>query len=196
MRHRVVQMLRLLTAGLLLMFCSQVGMAQLNADCTVSVLNRTVRVNPDGSWVLPNVPANFGQVKARATCVRNGVTISGESDYFTIPANGAVNLPAIILGAATPIPNALGIGPANPSFTSAGQTIQLVVTAALPYNTTKDVSAGSTGTNYTSSNPAIATVNANGLVTAVSSGTVVIQASNDGATGITKATVLLSNVDS
>src|SRR6185369_5274695 len=180
----------------LIVLCAAHGvLAQLNQDCTVSVLNRTVQVNADGSWVLPNVPANFGQVKARATCVRNGITISGESDYFTIPANGAVNLPAIILGAATPIPNALGIGPANPSFTSAGQTIQLAVTATFPDNTTKDVSAGSTGTNYTSSNPAIATVSANGLVTAVSSGTVVIQASNDGATGIIKATVLLSNVD-
>ncbi len=195
MRIRIPHLLRVIGVVLFLLCAAHGVLAQLNQDCTVSVLNRTVQVNPDGSWVLPNVPANFGQVKARATCVRNGVTISGESDYFTIPANGAVNLPAIILGAATPIPSALGIGPANPSFTSAGQMIQLVVTATFSDNSTEDVSAGSTGTNYTSSNPAIATVNANGLVTAISSGTVVLQASNDGATGITKATVLLSNVD-
>lgn len=195
MRIRIPHLLRV-TGVVLVLLCAAHGvLAQLNQDCTVSVLNRTVSVNPDGSWVLPNVPANFGQVKARATCVRNGITISGESDYFTIPANGAVNLPTIILGAPTAIPTALGIGPANPSFTAAGQTIQLVVTATYPDNSTKDVSAASTGTNYTSSNPAIATVNANGLVTAVSSGTVVLQASNDGATGIIKATVLLSNVD-
>jgi hypothetical protein len=195
MKMRMPHFLRVAGVVLVVLCAAHGVLAQLNQDCTVSVLNRTVQVNGDGSWVLPNVPANFGQVKARATCVRNGITISGESDYFTIPANGAVNLPAIILGAATPIPNALGIGPANPSFTSAGQTIQLAVTAIFPDNSTKDLSAGSTGTNYTSSNAAIATVNANGLVTAVSSGTVVIQASNDGATGIIKATVLLSNVD-
>lgn len=195
MRIKAPHLLRV-TGVVLVLLCAAHGvLAQLNQDCTVSVLNRTVLVNPDGSWVLPNVPANFGQVKARATCVRNGVTISGESDYFTIPANGAVNLPTIILGAASAIPTALGIGPANPSFTSAGQTIQLVVTATYPDNSTKDLSAANTGTNYTSSNPAIATVSANGLVTAVSSGTVVLQASNDGATGIIKATVLLSNVD-
>ena len=41
--------------------------AQLNQNCTVSVLNRNVPVNADGTWVLPNVPANFGTVKARAT---------------------------------------------------------------------------------------------------------------------------------
>jgi len=189
-------MLRILAAGLLLMLCSQVGVAQLNEDCTVSVLNRTVRVNPDGSWVLPNVPANFGKVKARATCVRNGITTSGESDYFTIPANGAVNLPEIVMGSTTPIPASLGITPATPSLTTAGETVQLAVTARYPDNSTRDVSAASTGTNYTSSNPAIATVSADGLVTAVASGTVVLQATNDGATGIIRATVVLSNVDS
>src|SRR5215213_588449 len=191
-------MLQMFVAGLLLMFCSVVGLAQsqLNQDCMVSVLNRTVRVNADGSWVLPNVPANFGQVKARATCVRNGVTSSGESDYFTIPANGTVNLPTIVMGSTTPIPAALTLTPVNPSFTTLGQTIQLQVTAKYPDNSTRDISAASAGTNYTTSNPAIASVSANGLVTAVASGTVVLQASNDGGTGIIRATVVLSNVDS
>src|SRR5438067_8932087 len=90
------------------------AMAQLNQNCTVSVLNRNVPVNPDGTWVLPNVPANFGQVKARATCVQNGFTTFGESAFFTIPANGAVNLPAITLGTSTPIPVSLGIAQASP----------------------------------------------------------------------------------
>jgi len=87
--------------------------AQLNQNCTVSVLNRTVPVNPDGTWVLPNVPANFGQVKARATCIQNGLTVFGESDFFIVPANGAVNLPSIILGSSTPIPTSLTIAPSS-----------------------------------------------------------------------------------
>jgi len=160
------------------------ALAQLNQNCTVSVLNRTVPVNADGSWVLPNIPANFGQVKARATCIQNGVTIFGESGFFTIPANQAVNLPAITLGATTPIPVSLAIATSGSPLTSAGQTVQLVVTATYPDGSTKDVSAASAGTNYTISNSAIATIAAGGLVTAVSSGTVVIQANNDGATGI------------
>src|ERR1041384_13939 len=109
MRRIASQVLRVGVVCAFVFCVAQTALAQLNEDCTVSVLNRTVRVNPDGSWVLPNVPANFGQVKARATCVRNGVTTSGESDYFTIPANGAVNLPNIVLGAATQIPSALVI---------------------------------------------------------------------------------------
>ena len=146
--------------------------------------------------MLPNIPANFGQVKARATCVRNGVTTSGESAFFTIPANGAVNLPSIVLNSTTQIPTSLALTPPTPTLTAVGQTTQLTVTATYPDNSTRDVTAGSTGTNYITSNPAIATVNANGLVTAVTSGTVVIQATNDGSTGIIRANVVLSNVDS
>src|SRR5262245_42013159 len=117
----------------MLLLCAAPGAhAQLHQDCTVSVLNRNVRVNPDGSWVLPNVPANFGQVGARATCVQSGVTTSGESAFFTVPANQAVNLPDIVLGTTTPIPVSLAITPARVSFTAAGQTAQLVVTATYP----------------------------------------------------------------
>jgi hypothetical protein len=166
-------------------------MAQLNQNCTVSVLNRTVPVNADGTWVLPNVPANFGQVKARATCIQNGQTIFGESAFFTVAANGAVNLPAITLGSSTPIPTSLAIAPVSASLTTAGQTVQLSITATYPDNSTRNLTAASTGTNYTISNTAIATITADGLVTAVSSGTVVIQADNDGATAIGTVSVAL-----
>ena len=50
-----------LTAG------ERVAMAELDENCVVSVLNRTARVQTDGSFALPNVPGNFGQVRARAT---------------------------------------------------------------------------------------------------------------------------------
>ena len=70
----------------------------LNENCTISVLNRNVQAKPDGSWVLPNVPANFGPVRARATCIVDGRTISGESAPFNVPANGVVNVPQIIFG--------------------------------------------------------------------------------------------------
>jgi len=166
--------------------------AQLNQNCTVSVLNRSVPVNPDGSWVLPNIPANFGPVKARATCIQNGKTISGESAFFTVPANGAVNLPVIILGSASQIPVSLRIVPASPTLTTAGQTLQLAVTATYPDGSSSDVTAASSGTNYTVSNPTFATVSTNGLVTAVTAGTVVIQATNEGASGITTVNVALN----
>jgi hypothetical protein len=172
------------------------ALAQLNQNCTVSVLNRTVSVNPDGSWVLPNIPANFGPVKARATCIQNGVTVSGESDFFTVPANGAENLPVIKLGSASQIPVSLSISPKSLSFTTQGQTIQLTVTATYPDQSTQDVTSVGSGTSYTVSNPALATVSATGLMTAFATGTVVIQASNEGTATITAASITLSNVDS
>src|SRR6267143_5616216 len=111
MESRALKMLQVVAVGVLMLCAAEVAFAQLNENCTVSVLNRTVRINPDGSWVLPNIPANFGQVKARATCVQNGVTTSGESDFFTVPVNRAVNQPTIRLGSSTQIPMALGITP-------------------------------------------------------------------------------------
>src|SRR2546426_8260036 len=94
----------------MLMLCArQDALAQLNENCTVSVLNRNVRVSPDGSWVLPNVPANFGLVRARVTCVVDGKTISGESEPFLIPANGVVNRPHIVFGRTTAIPRSVSV---------------------------------------------------------------------------------------
>src|SRR5437016_239417 len=56
----------------------QPASAQLNGNCTVAILNRTTKVQPDGSWHLDNIPAGFGLVRARATCVQNGATQFGQ----------------------------------------------------------------------------------------------------------------------
>lgn len=197
MGHKASTIFRIVVIGLLTFCMAGIAMTQEGLDdkCTVSVLNRTVRVNPDGSWVLPNVPANFGQVKARATCVRNGITTSGESAFFTLSANGVVNLPAIVLGSTTQVPSALSILPSTVSFNAVGQTNQLVVRASYPDNSIRDVSAASTGTNYTTSNPAIATVSASGLVTSIATGTAIIQATNDGAAGMITVNIVLPGTD-
>ena len=63
------------------------AVAQLNENCTVSVLNRNVQVNPGGAWAISNVPVNQGRVRARATCIFSGITKFGQSDLFTVPLN-------------------------------------------------------------------------------------------------------------
>jgi hypothetical protein len=169
-------------------FCATVAVppasGQLNENCVVSVLNRNVQVNPDGTWVLPNIPANFGQVRARATCVDNGLTRSGQSDLFLLPANGSVNVPPIQLGATTPIPTGLILNTVITTLTSAGATAQLNTSATFSDGTAADVTASASGTQYTISNPFIATVTADGLVTAVHTGTVVVQATNEGTSAL------------
>ena len=166
----------------------------LNQNCIVGILNRTVQVNADGTWILPNIPAGFGNVRARATCVENGVTTFGQSALFTIQPNLMNAIPNITLGPTTPIPTSIAISASSTSLTSAGATAQLTVTATYNGSPNQNVTASSTGTQYNVSNPAIATVSANGLVTALTTGTVAIQAVNEGAQGIISIQVVLAGV--
>lgn len=177
---------------LVLLASPTLAVAQLNQNCVVSVLNRNVQVNGDGTWVIPNIPANFGPVRARATCVSNGVTQFGQSDFFTLMPNLSVTLPSITLGTTTPIPTSITVSSGGTTLTQAGATVQVSVSAAYSDLTTKDITAAAAGTIYNVSNPAIATVSPDGLVTAVSSGTVAIQAVNEGAQGIINIQVILA----
>ncbi len=64
--------------------------AQLNENCVISILNRTAQVQPDGSWRIANVPGSFGSLRARATCVENGVTLTGESSLIASILGAAI----------------------------------------------------------------------------------------------------------
>lgn len=116
--------------------------ATLNEHCVVSVLNRTVQAKPDGTWVLPNIPANFGPVRARATCVQDGATLSSQSEFFTIPANGSTDVPEIVLGPTTPIPNQTTVTSSTATLTQAGQTTQLTVTGQYADGSSQDLGNG------------------------------------------------------
>ena len=184
-RLRLVLVGSLHPAALLLAFLIQPApvVAQLNQNCIVSVLNRNTPVAADGSWSLPNIPAGFVDVRARATCVNNGVTTSGQSATFTIPPNGGVNVPPIQLGNTTPIPASLIVTAANPMLTTIGATTHLTVTATYSGAASQNVTTSSAGTRYRTTNTGIASVDANGVVTAVSVGTAVITASLEGTQG-------------
>ncbi|MGH7961988.1 MAG: Ig-like domain-containing protein, partial [Candidatus Binatia bacterium] len=171
--------------------------AQLDEHCVVSILNRTAQVQPDGSFILPNIPSNTGQVRARATCVQNGMTTSGQSDLFVFQSTSrATRIPQIAFGDAHPIPSSLSIDAPTTTLDTAGATVQLTVTARFPDGSTNNVSTGSTGTNYTISNTRVATISTDGLVTAVASGTVIVSALHEGALGLIRIQVALSGGDS
>ena len=44
---------------------------------------------------MPNVPSTMGKIRARVTCIQNGVTHHGQSDYFKVLANESVDIGAI-----------------------------------------------------------------------------------------------------
>lgn len=153
--------------------------ARLNENCTVSVLNRTAQVKADGTWVIPNVPSNMGKVRVRATCVENGITRSGQSDWVFIPTDGTIKVGDIPLDAPEPVPEDIFITVTSNVLTSIGVKAQLTVLASYPDGTVKDVTHNSKGTVYATTNRAIATVTENGLVTAIGTGKVIITASNE-----------------
>jgi len=171
--------------------------AQLTENCTVSILNRTARVRANGTWRIPNVPASFGRVRARATCTENGVTRSGQSSYVILTPNRTAAFDSeISLTAPEPIPASLTLTAPLAMLPTVGATTQLTVTARFPDGSTRDVTVGTSGTNYTISNRAVATVGADGLVTAVAGGTVIISALNEGALGLIRLQVASTGGDS
>lgn len=186
--------LRLVLGTLAGLSATGAAQAQLNENCVVSVLNRNVQSKADGTWVLPNIPANFGELRARATCVNGGVTTYGESAPFTLSANGSVTLPPIVIGPTTPIPTSVRVTAPAATLTSLGATAQLAVQATYAGNNTPADVTGSV--SYVVSNPAVATVSPTGLVTAVRSGVVVVQATKEGTMGLVSLRVAPSGVDS
>ncbi|WP_445370981.1 Ig-like domain-containing protein [Methylomonas sp. HW2-6] len=180
MNTQITKSFSLLTFLLGLIWQGQAAGNGLDQNCVVNILNRTVQVNKDGGWAMPNVPSQMGRVRARATCTILGDTFSGESEYFNVVQNGIVNVPEIKFQVIEPIPVSLKFTePSTETLISQGATAQLIVDATYRDGTVKDISASSNGTNYTSSNPAIVSVDSEGLVTAVSSGSVLITARKD-----------------
>ncbi len=165
----------------------------LDEHCVVSILNRTSRVQHDGTWRLDNVPTNFGPLRARATCVVDGETIAGQSDPFVVPQDGRVGAGWIFFVDRVPIPTRLEIVP-PPGLSSPGATAQLIVTAHYSDASTKNVTADPT-TTYRTSNAAILSVNASGLVTAAGSGTALVTVLHEGLTGFVMVPVVLSSMD-
>jgi hypothetical protein len=177
-------------AFLLLLVAATPATAQLNENCTVSVLNRSVQVARDGSWILPNVPANVGFIRARATCVEAGVTRSGQSDYFLVPPNGDVDVAPIQFATAAPIAATLVLTAPVVQLGNLGATVQVTATATYANGTSGNLSLAAQGTNWFTSNPRIATVSPNGLVTAVGTGNALISSMNEGALGMLRISIL------
>lgn len=139
MKHRVGVSLR---TGIFILaaYAGAPVQAALDDSCVVNILNRTISVGADGGWSLPNVPSNMGRIRARATCVRNGLTETGQSDYVTLIANQVNEIPEIHFEQIDPIPIGLFIGGGSSStLNGVGTTLQLAVNAKYANGSTVDV---------------------------------------------------------
>ncbi len=156
-----------------------IGAQALDTSCTVAILNRTAKVQSDGTYRIFNVPAGTGNSRVRATCIEDGITRYGQTSFYSINANEGTGIGDIDFQASSSVPTALNLSISNSTLSSAGATAQLTVQAQLPDGSTRNVTLGDSGTTYLSTNPAVATVNENGQVTALSSGRVLLTAAHD-----------------
>jgi uncharacterized repeat protein (TIGR01451 family) len=152
----------------------------LDESCTATILNRSVQVSPFGTFAIPNVPVEPGFFRVRITCMKDGVTTVGQSGYIMLNRSGVTQIPSITLGVQDPMPVGLTLAAPQTTFTAANESVQFMATASFADGSTENVTPASEGTFWSSSNPQIARVEGDGLVTAVSRGAAIIQASNEG----------------
>ena len=177
------------------------AMAQLDESWTLSVGGRTVTANADGSFQILNVPApdQFGPggpgtapdfvsddfVRLTGFKTVGGVTEYVYSEPFRINQGQTFTIKNLTFTSTpVPLPQFIRMTAAPPTLTAIGATSQLTVTATMADGSTQDVTSSSAWTVYRSSNPNVATVDADGLVTAQAAGSVFITASNTGAAAV------------
>ncbi|MDP4143301.1 MAG: Ig-like domain-containing protein, partial [Bacillota bacterium] len=109
----------------------------------------------------------------------------GYKTVISVKNNGKTASCTVTVGSAVVTVNSISLDTTAATIVQ-GATKQLVVTGSMSDGSTKDLTNSSTGTTYTSSNTAVATVDANGLVTVLPTATVgyktVISAKNNGKT--------------
>jgi len=157
---------------------------ELDEAVTVTIANQTAQVRPDGSFNirnisvfvpgrLRNVQRNVQQLpllhRVRATARRDGRLIRGQSGYIELKPGQTVLVDDLFEATVqqTPISVRASI---NRTVVNFGDTAQITVTAFYPDRSRRDVTARSEGTTYLSTNPGIATVDENGVVTGVNRG--------------------------
>src|SRR5262245_49017918 len=48
---------------------------EIGANCTASIMNRTVQVNANGTFAIPDVPVDRGSYRVRITCKEDDGTV-------------------------------------------------------------------------------------------------------------------------
>lgn len=166
----------------------------LDENCTVSVLNRSVQVNADGSWRIDNIPVQPGVFRVRATCLDEaGNTISGQTAFRELIPNGFVDFGNTALGVAAPVLDSMDLNAPVTTLTRRSQVAYIQATGNEPNGTQRDVTTLSHGTFWNSSNPDILSVDQNGMITAQSRGRAIITARNEGVVASIAFNILIPN---
>jgi len=193
MTHVNKIIMKLTSAFLVFLFASNLSAVILDENCVVNILNRTIAVDANGQWSLPNVPSSMGSIRSRATCTKNGVTSSGQTEYFSVVTDGITKVGDFNFENFTPPPELLEVViQGENQLKGAGTTLQLQINATYPGILVPRNVTLLSGINFLSSNPAILTVSSTGLITAVSSGSALVIIRLDGVIAINQVLVITS----
>ena len=152
------------------------------------------------AWIIAGAKQqNFG------SSLVNPSPFSDSDSYFSVPQSYLGDLPITVLAQDTSgnvclvtahasvqtsaVLLSLTASPSNITVSSQGNTVGLTATGTFTDGVDRDVTAASFGTTYISGNPAVATVDTNGLVTAVENGNTQISVANGTVKCVTNVTV-------
>ena len=179
---------------------SQLDCQDLDETWTVTINGRSVTANPDGSFLLANVPVvdSFGPegpgspsdslsdafFRLTATSIVNGVTRQAFSEPFQIRL-GETFLIGDLTFEGPPLLRSLRVA-SDRTVLLVGESVQLTVTGILRDGGSVDLTPSAQYTTYRTSNPRVATVGPDGLLTARGRGRAFITAENGGVTAVTR----------
>jgi hypothetical protein len=181
------------------------ALAQLDETWTVSSGGQSAPVDAGGHFRIANVsaPDRFGPggpgsppdgegdsfQRVRGVSHAGGITRHAYSERFRIRQGEAADVGELVVSPyPLPAPGSIAIE-APRSGLDVGETVQLAVRGVSFDESVRDVTSQADGTVYATSNPAVATVSADGLVTARCRGAAFVSAVNEGATAATRFVV-------
>ncbi|MCA8973787.1 MAG: Ig-like domain-containing protein [Planctomycetes bacterium] len=183
--------------------------AFLDETFTLSVGGRSLPLDADGHFHIRNIPAAdaFGAggpgsapdflsddyLRVTGVGVFQNAPCYVFSEPFQIRQGRTTVLSNLTFTAEPPpLPVSISLSLDRPVLTSQSTTANATVIATLANNSQRDVTRRTSWTTYRSSNPAVVTVDEDGLVTAVSDGVAVITATNEGTSSVARIEVQLS----
>jgi hypothetical protein len=178
----------------------------LDGSFMVSINGQSAEANSLGTFQIPNIasPDVFGLggpgtspdfvsddfLRATGVSTSGKVTRYAFSDFFQIRQGQTFVLENLTVTETPPLTNhSIGARPKSFTLTQIDQTTQVQVTATLSNDSIRDVTPRSAWTVYRTSNPAILTVDKDGLATARGPGLARVTAVNEGATAVTRILV-------
>lgn len=166
-----------------------------------------VQASTSGNFLLQNMsaPDAFGEngpgtppdfvgddfVRIIGIQSRRGTNVYGFSERFQVRQSAVYSLTDFTLAEGPPRQaDRLTIASLNSSIPAGGEPIPLQVTATYADGTTADVTPRTAWTSYRVSNPALATLSPDGLLTPRAPGTVFVTAMNEAATAVRAFTIV------